>query len=191
MAIRGDHPHQVAAQFPKDAVEDRTALLRAGGEGRVANELLEISRGNAHRLVELHGREAWELGLRESKQLELRATALERDALIPVVEMRTGEGGNSRAISESLRAGIVMAPALSTSAVTSVLTAMSRSVPEIRMPLSVVCTRRLANTGSVVLLGTAGVTAARPSPSFSRVMVKRIWRGSGCGWARGAAVTLY
>jgi hypothetical protein len=92
----------------------------------------------------------------------------------PVAETRTGAGGSSRAISASLRAGIVMAPIASTSAVTSVETAMSRSVPEIRMPLSVVCTKRFANTGSVVLLGTAGVTAASPSWSFSRVMVKRI-----------------
>jgi hypothetical protein len=81
----------------------------------------------------------------------------------PVAEMRTGAGGSSFAISLSLRAGIVMAPIASTSAVTSVETAMSRSVPEMRMPLSVVCTRRLARTGRVVLLGTAGVTAARPS----------------------------
>ena len=86
----------------------------------------------------------------------------------------TGAGGSSRAISLSLRAGMVIAPTASTSAVTSVLTAMSRSVPEMRIPLSVVWTRRFARTGSVVLLGTAGVTAASPSWSFSRVMVKRI-----------------
>jgi hypothetical protein len=70
---------------------------------------------------------------------------------------------SSRAISLSFRAGIVIAPADSTSAVTSVLTAMSRSVPEIRIPLSVVCRRMFARTGSVVLVGTAGATAASPS----------------------------
>ena len=63
---------------------------------------------------------------------------------------------------------------VSTSAETSVLTAMSRSVPDRRIPLSVVSTRMLASTGNVVFDGMLAVTAANPSCSFSRAIVKRI-----------------
>jgi hypothetical protein len=98
----------------------------------------------------------------------------------PEAASRTGAGGSSRAISLSFFAGIVMEPAVSTSAETSVLTAMSRSVPERRIPFSVVSTRMLARTGSVVFAGMLAATAARPSCSFSREIVKRIsfplWR---------------
>jgi hypothetical protein len=92
----------------------------------------------------------------------------------PDVAILTGAGGSSLAISESLRAGMVIAPGVSTSAETSVLTAISRSVAESRMPRSVVSTRRLASTGKVVLAGTAAVTACNPSSSFSREIVKRM-----------------
>ncbi len=67
-----------------------------------------------------------------------------------------------------------MAPVASTSAATSVLTAISRSVPDKRIPLSVVSTRMLARTGRVVLAGMLAATAASPSCSFSREMVNRI-----------------
>jgi len=88
--------------------------------------------------------------------------------------MRTGAAGSSRAISDSFLAGIVMAPADSTSAVTSVDTAISRSVPEMRIPLSVVWTSRFARTGSVVFEGTDDATAFNPSCSFSREIVNRM-----------------
>src|ERR1043166_8979415 len=92
----------------------------------------------------------------------------------PDVATFTGEGGSSLAISESFLAGIVIAPCVSTSAATSVVTAMSRSVPDNRMPRSVVSTRMFASTGSVVFGGVVGVTAASPSCNFSREMVNRI-----------------
>ena len=100
----------------------------------------------------------------------------------PLAETFTGEGGSSRAISLSFLAGMVMAPALSTSALTSVLTAISRSVAEKRIPRSVVSTNRFDSTGRVVLAGTAAVTAASPSWSFSREIVKRmlgVWKDCG------------
>jgi hypothetical protein len=48
----------------------------------VGNELLQIARGNAHRLFELNSGEARELTLWQAEEFELRATALEGDALI-------------------------------------------------------------------------------------------------------------
>ena len=92
----------------------------------------------------------------------------------PTAAIFTGDGGSSRAISLSFFAGIVIAPDVSMSAATSVLTAMSRSVPERRMPFSVVSTRMLASTGSVVFAGIVAVTAVRPSCNFSREIVNRI-----------------
>ena len=92
----------------------------------------------------------------------------------PDAAILTGAGGSSRAISASLRAGIVIAPGASMSAVTSVLTAISRSVPDSRMPRSVVSTRMFASTGSVVFAGMLAATAVRPSCSFSREIVNRI-----------------
>ena len=89
----------------------------------------------------------------------------------PLAAILTGDGGSSRAISLSFLAGMVMAPGVSTSALTSVLTAISRSVAEKRIPRSVVSTSKLASTGRVVLAGTAAVTAWRPSCSFSREIV--------------------
>src|SRR3954470_18575846 len=92
----------------------------------------------------------------------------------PDVAMRTGDGESSFAISESFLAGIVIAPCASISAATSVVTAISRSVPDKRMPRSVVSTRIFARTGSVVFGGVVGVTAASPSCNFSREIVNRI-----------------
>jgi hypothetical protein len=51
---------------------------------------------------------------------------------------------------------------------------MSRSVPERRIPFSVVSTRMFASTGSVVFAGILAATAASPSCNFSREIVKRI-----------------
>ena len=79
--------------------------------------------------------------------------------------------GSSRTISTSLRAGSVIAPSWSTDADTVVLTAMSRSVPERRMPSFVASSRMLDRIGSVVLAGTLAATATRPSWSCSRVIV--------------------
>ena len=79
--------------------------------------------------------------------------------------------GSSRTISTSLRAGSVMAPSWSTEAATVVLTAMSRSVPERRMPSLVASSRMFERTGSVVLAGTLAATATSPSCSCSRVIV--------------------
>jgi hypothetical protein len=81
----------------------------------------------------------------------------------PCAATFTGDGGSSRAISVSFLAGMVIAPGASTSAWTSVLTAMSRSVPERRIPFSVVSTRMFASTGRVVLAGMLAATAVRPS----------------------------
>jgi hypothetical protein len=67
-----------------------------------------------------------------------------------------------------------MAPGVSTSALTSVLTAISRSVPESLIPRSVVSTRILARTGRVVFPGILGPTATNPSWSFSLEIVNRI-----------------
>ena len=92
----------------------------------------------------------------------------------PDPDTLTGDGSSSRAISLSFLAGTVTAPATSTSAVTSVLTAISRSVPESRMPRSVVSMRMFARTGRVVLDGMLAATAPSPSCSFSREIVKRI-----------------
>jgi len=88
--------------------------------------------------------------------------------------MRTDAAGSSRAISESFFAGRVMAPSSSTSAGTVVLTAMSRSVPERRMPSFLASSRMFDSTGSVVFAGTLETTARRPSCSFSRVIVNFI-----------------
>jgi hypothetical protein len=51
---------------------------------------------------------------------------------------------------------------------------MSRSVPESRIPFSVVSIRIFARTGRVVFAGILAATALSPSWSFSREMVKRI-----------------
>src|SRR5579883_2471698 len=92
----------------------------------------------------------------------------------PDAETLIGAGSSSLAISVSFFAGTVTAPASSTSAVTSVLTAISRSVPDRRIPRSVVSSRIFASTGSVVLDGMLAATAASPSCNFSREIVKRI-----------------
>ena len=81
----------------------------------------------------------------------------------PAAAIFTGAGGSSLAISESFRAGIVTAPGDSTSAATSVLTAISRSVPESFIPRSVVSTRMFASTGRVVFPGMLAATAFSPS----------------------------
>ncbi len=92
----------------------------------------------------------------------------------PEAVKRMLELGSSRTISTSFRAGRVMAPSWSTLADTVVLTAMSRSVPEIRSPSLVASSRILASTGSVVLAGTLAATATRPSWNCSRVIVNFI-----------------
>ena len=92
----------------------------------------------------------------------------------PADVTRTGEPGSSRAISDSFFAGSVSAPSSSTSAGTVVETAMSRSVPERRMPSLVASIRMLESTGSVVFVGMLETTARSPSWSFSRVIVNFI-----------------
>ncbi len=92
----------------------------------------------------------------------------------PIPASFTGAGANSRTISLSFLAGTVIPPCASTSAGTSIETLISRSVPEIRSPRSVVSRSRLASTGKVVLAGTAALTAISASWSFSRLMVSRI-----------------
>src|SRR5215207_5460376 len=89
----------------------------------------------------------------------------------PEAVSRMAALGSSRTISTSLRAGSVIAPSWSTDADTVVLTAMSRSVPERRMPSLVASRRMLDRIGSVVLAGTLAATATRPSCSCSRVIV--------------------
>ena len=64
--------------------------------------------------------------------------------------------GSSRTISTSLRAGSVIAPSWSTDAATVVLTEMSRSVPDSRMPSLVASSRMFDSIGSVVFGGHAG-----------------------------------
>src|SRR5437762_2906992 len=87
----------------------------------------------------------------------------------PAAANRTGPAGSSRAMSTSFLAGSVTAPSTSTSADTVVLTAMSRSVPERRMPCFVASSRTLARTGSVVLAGIAAAASPRsarlPTPT--------------------------
>src|SRR6476661_191336 len=89
----------------------------------------------------------------------------------PEAVRRMAALGSSRTISTSLRAGSVIAPSWSTDADTVVLTEMSRSVPERRMPSFVASRRMLDRMGSVVLAGTLAATATRPSWSCSRVIV--------------------
>ncbi len=81
----------------------------------------------------------------------------------PELVTRTAALGSSRTISTSFRAGIVTAPSASTSAGTTVLTAMSKSVPDKRTPSPVASTRMLDSTGSVVFEGTLAATATSPS----------------------------
>jgi len=92
----------------------------------------------------------------------------------PAAVNRTGPEGSSRAMSTSFFAGKVTAPSASTSAGTTVVTAMSKSVPDRRRPCFVTSTRTLASTGRVVLAGMAAATALSPSCSCSRVMVNFI-----------------
>ena len=81
----------------------------------------------------------------------------------PADVIRTGELGSSRAMSDSFLAGSVRAPSSSTSAGTEVETAMSRSVPERRMPSLPASIRMLESTGRVVLVGMLETTASSPS----------------------------
>ena len=101
----------------------------------------------------------------------------------PAELRRTDADGSSRAMSESFLAGSVIAPSSSTSAATVVATAMSRSVPENRMPSFRASIRMLERTGSVVFVGTAETTARSPSCSFSRVMVNFIRSSKSAGKA--------
>ena len=89
----------------------------------------------------------------------------------PAPVSRIAALGSSRTISTSLRAGSVMAPSWSTWAGTVVLTEMSRSVPESRMPSRVASRRMFDRMGSVVFAGTAAATATSPSCNCSRVIV--------------------
>ena len=89
----------------------------------------------------------------------------------PAPVIRIAALGSSRTISTSFLAGSVIAPSWSTDAGTVVLTAMSRSVPESRIPSFVASTRMFDRTGSVVLAGTLAATATSPSWSCSRVIV--------------------
>src|SRR6185437_6606 len=61
---------------------NRPAFFGRRREGGVRDELLQVSGRNPQRLLELHRRETRKLALRQAQQLELRPSALERDALI-------------------------------------------------------------------------------------------------------------
>ena len=96
----------------------------------------------------------------------------------PEAVIRMAALGSSRTMSTSFLAGTVTAPSASTSAGTTVLTAMSRSVPDRRTPSAVASIRILESIGRVVLVGTLAATATNPSCKRSRVIVNFIWLSS-------------
>ena len=81
MPVGRHHPHPVAAELPEDTVQDRPALFGGRGEGHVIDELEEVRRGEAPRLVELDRREFGKLLLGDSQQFEIGSAAFEIDAL--------------------------------------------------------------------------------------------------------------
>ena len=147
MAVGRDHAHHLRLELPQHAVEDRPAFLGGDSERRMRDQLLKIAGADPPTLVEL---DVWKAG--NSSRGSPRILKCDRPQssvtrCSPAAAILTGAGGSSRAISLSFLAGIVIAPGVSTSAATSVVTAMSRSVPDRRIPLSVVSTRIFARTG--------------------------------------------
>ena len=83
MAVRGDHSHQLGAELPENAVQDRAAFLRRDREGGVIDELSQVARAHAPAVLELHRRETRKLVLGKAQDLEMRSPAVERHALLP------------------------------------------------------------------------------------------------------------
>src|ERR1019366_850695 len=82
VAVRRNHAHVLGPQFPEHAIENWTAFFCRRSECGMRNELLQVARRNSQRFLELHRGETRELTLWQSEELELRASALERDSLI-------------------------------------------------------------------------------------------------------------
>src|ERR1700761_6246583 len=82
MTVRRHHPHHLRLQLPQHTVQDRTALFVRDSERGVLNELLKIARANTPALVEAHAWKRRELVARETQNLEVRPTAIERYALL-------------------------------------------------------------------------------------------------------------
>ena len=82
VAVGGHHPHPLGPELPEHAVQDRPALLGAGGEGHVRDQLLQVLGRRAPAAVELDRRERRELLARQAQQPELGAAALDRHPLL-------------------------------------------------------------------------------------------------------------
>src|SRR6185503_4492775 len=92
MSIRRDHAHHVGLELPKHTVEDRPAFLGRDSERCVGDELLKVSGANPPAFVEANVWKRGELVARKSENLEVRAAAIECDALLS----RRGDANWSR-----------------------------------------------------------------------------------------------
>src|SRR4051794_16835507 len=171
MTVGGHHPHPLGTQLPEHAVQDWTAFFGACGECHVPDQLLELPGGGAPSTLELQTGECRKLLARESRSRKRERPHSMVTRCSPEAVSRMAALGSSRTISTSLRAGKVMAPSWSTDAETVVLTEISRSVPERRMPSLPASSNMFDRIGNVVFAGTLAATATRPSCSCSRVIV--------------------
>ena len=162
MAVRRHHPH--LSGFSSQSTPFRIGRLSSV---LTANDVCEISFCRSpERIRQLSSnRTTGKLG--NSSRGRPRILKCERPQssvtrCSPAAAIFTGDGGSSRAISLSFLAGIVIAPVVSTSARTSVLTAISRSVPESRIPLSVVSDQDIRQNGQRGLGGNARRDCRQP-----------------------------
>ena len=171
VAVGGHHPHLRLAQLPEHPVQDRARLLGGDREGDVRDELLQLLPGQLPALLEGHRGEGRELVLGQPVQPEARTAARDGDGVAlrgdvhrvrrqlagDLLQLARGRGDRPRLLHlrrhPHRHRRVQVRPA------------------EADPRPSSVSSRRFESTGRVVRVGMLPATAARPSCSFSRVMV--------------------